>query len=62
MKITWTPKYGEHAGVEFVGHVDASGYVHWDDARMDTGDLVSIDWLRKVAARGEGTLVEEEPH
>jgi len=59
MNIIWTPKGGEHDGQRYKGYVDMSGYVHWSDPHMDAGDLVTIDWLRQVAARGEGTLVEE---
>ena len=58
MRIEWTPKGGEFDGRTYKGTVDASGYVHWD--KVDDSDLVTLSWLRKVAAEGQGTLKESE--
>ena len=55
MRIEWTPKYGGFG--TRTGIVDMSGYVHWDD--IDDTDFVTIDWLREMAAKGAGTLVEK---
>lgn len=56
MRIEWTPRGFD--GRMYAGAVDTSGYVQWD--KVDDSDLVTIDWLRKIAARGEGILKEIE--
>jgi hypothetical protein len=56
MRIEWTPEGWN--GKMFTGTVDPNGCIEWDEIKDSSH--VTLDYLRKVAAKGGGTLKEIE--